>query len=68
MMNNQLKTFLTVTNLTEIQHMAFSCKEWYKQKSAKLRSNKELRDEKSNNNFKPNKILTRLSPKHLLSE
>lgn len=68
MTNNKLKTFLTVTNLAEIQHMAFSCKEWYKQKSAKLRSNKKFRDERSNNNFKPNKILTRLSPKHLSSE
>lgn len=67
-MNDQLKTFLTVTNLAKIQHMAFSQKERYKQKSAKLRSNKQLRAEKSNKNFKPNNILMKLSPKHLSSE
>lgn len=67
-MNDLLKTFLTTPNLAKTEHMAFSQKERYKQKSAKLGSHKQLRAEKSNNNSKPNKILMRLSPEHLSSE
>lgn len=44
-MNNQLKTFLTVTNLAKIQHMAFLQKEKYKQRLLNLGAinNSELR-------------------------
>lgn len=41
MKNDQLKVLLTVTNLAKIQHMTFSQEGKYKEKSAKIKSNKQ---------------------------